>query len=102
MARVSKRDYSFGRYHAEAPREPERLIMIRLGHTMSCEEKARLIEDHSLKALAYARAARALQRNRGTTLPAERAQLKALTDKTRFESKEARRLVRQHIAEHGC
>ena len=63
--------------------------MIRLGHTMTCEEKARLIEDHSLKALAYARAVRALQRNRGTALPAERAQLKALTDKTRFESREA-------------
>jgi hypothetical protein len=68
---------------------------------MSCGEKARLIADHSLKALAYARAVRA-QRNRGTALPAECAQLKALTDKTRFESKEARRLVRQHIAEHGC
>ena len=69
---------------------------------MTCEEKARLIEDHSLKALAYARAVRSLQRNRGTALPAERAQLKALIDKTRFESKEARRLVRQHITEHGC
>ena len=76
--------------------------MLRSSEMMSCEEKARLIEDHSLKALAYARAARALQRNRGTALPAERAQLKALTDKTRFESKEARRRVQQHIAEHGC
>jgi hypothetical protein len=101
MGRVSDRA-SFGRYDAETPRKRERLMMIRLGHTMSCEEKARLIEDHSLKALAYARAARARQRNRGTALPAKRAQLKALTDKTRFESKEARRLVRQHIAEHGC
>jgi hypothetical protein len=102
MARVSDRAYSVGRHDAETPGKRERLMMIHLGHTMSCEEKTRLIEDHSLKARAYARAARALQRNLGTALPAERAQLKALIDKTRFESKEARRLVRQHIAEHGC
>jgi len=76
--------------------------MLRSWETMSCEEKARLIEDHSLKALAYARAAMALDRNRVTRSSPEYAQLKALTDKTRFESKEARRRVQQHIAEHRC
>jgi hypothetical protein len=69
---------------------------------MSCEEKARLVEDHSLKALAYARAARALSKDRGTVPASEYAQLKSLAEKAKAESKEARRLVQQHITEHGC
>ena len=69
---------------------------------MSCEEKARLVEDHSLKALAYARAARALNRKRETTPAPEYARLKAAVQESKAESKEARRLVQQHITEHGC
>jgi hypothetical protein len=69
---------------------------------MSCEEKARLVEDHSLKALAYARAARTLNKKRGTTPDPEYARLKLAVSESKAESKEARRLVQQHIAEHGC
>ena len=68
---------------------------------MSCEEKFRLVEDYSLKALAYARAARMLSKNRGTTPALEFALLKTVAEKSKAESKEARRLVQQHIAEHG-
>jgi len=69
---------------------------------MSCEEKARLIEDHSRKALAYARATRTLNGKRGTSTATEYAQLKAVAQKTMAESKEARRLVQEHVSQHGC
>ena len=65
---------------------------------MGCEEKSRLIEEHSRVALAYARAARALRAKTGTRSAEDQQAL----DEARIKSQEARAAVERHIAEHGC
>jgi hypothetical protein len=65
---------------------------------MECEEKSRLIEEHSRVALAYARAARALRAKTGTRSAEDQQAL----DEARITSQEARAAVERHIAEHGC
>lgn len=69
---------------------------------MSCEEKARLVEEHHLKALAYARAARALNRSRGTSSAVEYSRLRVAAANAKAKSAEARLAIMQHIEDHGC
>jgi hypothetical protein len=69
---------------------------------MACDEKVRLVEAHHMAALAYARAVKALNGSSKTGSAEERNRLKDVADDAKASSKEARRLVQQHTAEHGC
>jgi hypothetical protein len=79
-----------------------REVLVRLCQRMTCEEKARLVEAHHLKALSYARASRVLNRKRGTVPAPEYAQLQDAAERARIQSEEAHRAIQQHIADHGC
>jgi hypothetical protein len=65
---------------------------------MKCEEKSRLIEEHSRGAMAYSHAARALRGKTGTRSAEDQ---KALGE-ARIKSQNARAALKRHIAHHGC
>jgi len=53
-------------FHSFSGDKPGCFGTIFVSNRMECEEKARLIEEHSRVALAYSRAARALRGKKGT------------------------------------
>jgi len=69
-----------------------------VSNRMGCEEKSRLIEEHSRVAMAYSRAASALRGKAGTRSAEDQQAL----DEARIKSQKARASVERHIAEHGC
>jgi YVTN family beta-propeller protein len=77
-----------------------RAVLVRclFSNRMECEEKSRLIEEHSRVAVAYSRAARALRGRTGTRSAEDQQAL----DEARIKSQDARAAVKRHIAEHGC
>jgi hypothetical protein len=67
---------------------------------MACEEKARLVKEHSKAALAYSLAAKVLSASR--VRDAEHEQRRAAAGEARAEAKEARAALERHQAQHGC
>jgi hypothetical protein len=69
---------------------------------MECAEKVRLVGEHHVAALAYSRAAMALNRMRAISTAPEGCQLRAAVDEARSKSFEARGYLERHQAAHGC
>ena len=69
---------------------------------MECSEKARLVEEQHLAALAYSRAARVLDQKRSSCSVSEYIKLREAADKARITSAETQVALKRHQAEHGC
>jgi uncharacterized protein (DUF2342 family) len=73
-----------------------------LPYVVDCTEKAQLIEDHHLAAIAYSQAARALNSRMRILPPAEGSKLRKVADEARIKAVEARTALKLHQIEHGC
>jgi hypothetical protein len=69
---------------------------------MECEEKARLVAEHHVAALAFSQAVRALTGRMKTSNVAEHERLGTVKEETRVKSIEARTALERHRREHGC
>lgn len=69
---------------------------------MDCTEKFKLTEEHHLAAIAYSRAAKALNGGIWNGVPEETRKLRVAAGEARIKAAEARTALKLHRIEHGC
>lgn len=69
---------------------------------MTCEERARLVQNYEAATGKFAEAVRQLQQNIGTSSRAQYERLQRISDEARLKSERARLALEQHMAEHSC
>jgi Aminoacyl tRNA synthetase class II, N-terminal domain len=69
---------------------------------MSCEEKARLVQEYDVATLEFSGTVKELHQRMGTSPKEEYKRLAQISNEARVKSEQARQALEQHIAAHGC
>jgi hypothetical protein len=69
---------------------------------MDCADKAKLIREHHLAAIAHSQAARGLNSRARSVPSVEGSKLRKMADEARIKAAEARKVLKLHQIEHGC